>query len=183
MRNIPTVTKNLLIINFLAFLAMIALKPAMGVDLNDLLGLHFFMASDFHIYQLFTYMFMHAGWEHIIMNMFMLWMFGAVIERTFGEKRFLFYYIFCGLGAGILQDRGCLRRDLCAFTGFWHAIPQREIVYHPHSNPYQGKMDGLGFYCHRVRICLEHQQQCRPFSSFGRHALWVLPHSLLAETS
>lgn len=104
MRNIPTVTKNLLIINFLAFLAMIALKPAMGVDLNDLLGLHFFMASDFHIYQLFTYMFMHAGWEHIIMNMFMLWMFGAVIERTFGEKRFLFYYIFCGLGAGILQE-------------------------------------------------------------------------------
>lgn len=104
MFNIPTVTKNLLIINTLAFLGMLTLNRTTGIDLNDLLGLHFFMASNFHIYQLVTYMFMHGGWEHIILNMFMLWMFGAVVEQVWGAKRFLFYYIFCGIGAGIMQE-------------------------------------------------------------------------------
>ena len=104
MFNIPTVTKNLLIINTLAFLGMLTLNRTTGIDLNDLLGLHFFMASNFHIYQLVTYMFMHGGWEHIILNMFMLWMFGAVVEQVWGAKRFLFYYIFCGIGAGVMQE-------------------------------------------------------------------------------
>ena len=104
MRNIPTITKNLLIINILAFLAMYVLKGAMGVDLNNLLGLHFFMASDFQVYQLVTYMFMHANFEHILFNMFALWMFGCVVENVWGPKKFLFYYIFCGVGAGMLQE-------------------------------------------------------------------------------
>ncbi len=56
-RNIPLVTKNLLLINLIAFLAMLALK-SVGIDLNGLLGLHFFLADNFHIYQLVTYMFM-----------------------------------------------------------------------------------------------------------------------------
>lgn len=104
MRNIPTITKNLLIINILAFFAMYVLKGATGVDLNNLLGLHFFMASDFQVYQLVTYMFMHANFEHILFNMFALWMFGCVVENVWGSKKFLFYYIFCGIGAGMLQE-------------------------------------------------------------------------------
>lgn len=104
MPNIPSVTKNLLIINVLAFLATLTLKQVAGIDLNDICGLHFFMASNFQVYQLFTYMFMHGGWEHIILNMFMLWMFGAVVEHVWGAKKFLFYYIFCGVGAGIMQE-------------------------------------------------------------------------------
>lgn len=103
-RNIPTITKNLLIINLLAFMAMLAGKATLRMDLNDVLGLHFFMASDFHIFQLFTYMFMHANFQHILFNMFSLWMFGCVVERVWGPKKFLFYYIFCGLGAGVLQE-------------------------------------------------------------------------------
>ena len=106
MRNIPTITKNLLIINILAFLAMYVLKGAMGVDLNNLLGLHFFMASDFQVYQLVTYMFMHANFEHILFNMFALWMFGCVVENVWGPKKFLFYYIFCGVGAGMRNPEG-----------------------------------------------------------------------------
>ena len=104
MRNIPTITKNLLIINILAFFAMYVLKGATGVDLNNLLGLHFFMASDCQVYQLVTYMFMHANFEHILFNMFALWMFGCVVENVWGPKKFLFYYIFCGIGAGMLQE-------------------------------------------------------------------------------
>ena len=104
MFRIPVVTRNLLIINFLAFIAMLVLRQMNIVDLNSLCGLHFFMAQDFHVFQLVTYMFMHGGWEHIILNMFMLWMFGAVMERVWGPKRFIFYYIFCGIGAGIMQE-------------------------------------------------------------------------------
>lgn len=104
MFKIPTITKNLLIINILAFLTMLVLNQVSGIDLNNIFGLHFFMASNFHVYQLVTYIFMHGGWEHIILNMFMLWMFGAVVEQAWGPKKFLFYYIFCGVGAGIMQE-------------------------------------------------------------------------------
>lgn len=106
MRNIPIVTKNLLIVNIVAFLITYILgKDASGgYVLNDLLGLHFFMASDFHVYQILTYLFMHGGIFHIVMNMFMLWMFGAIVERVWGAKKFLFYYIVCGIGAGLFQE-------------------------------------------------------------------------------
>ena len=104
MFRIPTVTRNLLIINFLAFVSMLVLNQMGVANLNSLFGLHFFMAQDFHLYQLVTYMFMHGGWEHIILNMFMLWMFGAVMERVWGPRRFIFYYIFCGIGAGLMQE-------------------------------------------------------------------------------
>ena len=106
MRNIPIVTKNLLIVNVVAFLVCYLFgKDASGnFMLNDILGLHFFMASDFHVYQLITYMFMHGGFEHIIFNMFALWMFGCVVERVWGAKKFLFYYMACGVGAGLFQE-------------------------------------------------------------------------------
>lgn len=103
MPNIPTVTRNLLIINVLVFLAT-EVMGITGVDLNNLFGLHFFLAPDFHVYQLVTYMFAHGGWSHIFFNMFALWMFGCIVERTWGARKFLFYYIVCGIGAGLFQE-------------------------------------------------------------------------------
>ena len=103
MNNIPTITKNLLIINVAVFAATYVFR-SFGVDLNNVLGLHFFLAPDFHIYQLFTYMFAHGGFSHIFFNMFALWMFGCIVERTWGPKKFLFYYIVCGVGAGLFQE-------------------------------------------------------------------------------
>ena len=102
MRNIPVITKNLLIINVLMFAAYFVFGR-LNIDLNSLLGLHFFLVSDFHIYQLVTYMFMHAGWSHIFFNMFALWMFGRIVESVWGPKRFLTYYLACGIGAGLVQ--------------------------------------------------------------------------------
>ena len=102
-RNIPVITKNLLIVNLLAFVATWVLKLR-GIDLTDVGGLHFFMASDFNLFQFFTYMFLHADITHIFFNMFALWMFGCVVENVWGAKKFLFYYIFCGVGAGIMQE-------------------------------------------------------------------------------
>ena len=103
MFRIPTITKNLLIINLIAFFATFVLQLR-GVDLANVGGLHFFMASDFHLYQLVTYLFLHANFMHILSNMFGLWMFGCVIENVWGPKKFLFYYISCGIGAGLLQE-------------------------------------------------------------------------------
>ena len=103
MNSIPTVTKNLLIINVLCFFGgVVAMKY--GISLNDLLGLHFFMASDFNPAQLITYMFMHGGFQHIFFNMFALWMFGRTLEQVWGPKRFLSYYMVCGIGAGLVQE-------------------------------------------------------------------------------
>ena len=103
MNNLPPITKNLLIINVLCCLGAFAARKH-GVDLNDILGLHFFMASDFKPFQLVTYMFMHADFQHLFFNMFAVWMFGRTLEMVLGPKRFLTYYIVCGIGAGLVQE-------------------------------------------------------------------------------
>ena len=99
----PTVTKNLIIINVLVFFGTIVAQRY-GLDLTNYLGLHFFLASDFNPAQLITYMFMHGGFSHIVFNMFAVFMFGPILEQTWGPKRFLFYYILCGIGAGLIQE-------------------------------------------------------------------------------
>ena len=103
MNNTPPVTKNLIIINVLCFFATIVGQKH-GINLNDILGLHYFESEKFRLYQLFTYMFMHSGFEHIFFNMFAVWMFGRTLEQVMGSKRFLTYYMICGIGAGLVQE-------------------------------------------------------------------------------
>ena len=106
MFRIPPITKNLLIINLLVFIAQVIMDPQ-EPQLSAIAewgGLHIFMASNFHIYQFVTYLFLHASFMHLLSNMFGLWMFGCVIENVWGPKKFLFYYISCGIGAGLLQE-------------------------------------------------------------------------------
>jgi membrane associated rhomboid family serine protease len=103
MNNTPPVTKNLIIINVLCFFAAIVAQRH-GINLNDILGLHYFGSDKFELYQIFTYMFMHSGFEHIFFNMFAVWMFGRVLESVWGSQRFLFFYILCGMGAGLVQE-------------------------------------------------------------------------------
>jgi membrane associated rhomboid family serine protease len=99
----PPVTKNLIIINVLFFLGGVV-ATRYGIDLSSYLGLHFFMASDFNPAQLISYMFMHGGFTHLFFNMFAVWMFGRILEQIWGPKKFLFYYIACGIGAGLIQE-------------------------------------------------------------------------------
>ena len=101
-RNIPTVTKNLLLINIVVFVAALVFKQQF--DLERWGSLHFFLAPDFHPWQFITYMFLHGNFTHIFFNMFALWMFGCVIERVWGAQRFLIYYLVCGIGAGLCQE-------------------------------------------------------------------------------
>ena len=103
MNNLPTVTKNLLIINVLMFLATIVVQGR-SIDLGDYLGLHFVLSDRFNAAQLITYMFMHGGFTHLFFNMFAVWMFGRILEQVWGPKRFLFYYLMCGIGAALIQE-------------------------------------------------------------------------------
>lgn len=96
--NMPTVVKNLLIINGLFFLATVAMP-----SLTKLLGAYYYDSPYFEPWQIVTHMFMHGGFMHIFFNMFALWMFGTAIERIWGPKKFLTYYVITGFGAFILH--------------------------------------------------------------------------------
>ncbi|MEG1909929.1 MAG: rhomboid family intramembrane serine protease, partial [Bacteroidales bacterium] len=99
---LPPVVKNLLIINALFFLADLTLGTR-GIDLSKYLGLHYYSADNFYPFQYITYMFMHGSFSHLFFNMFALWMFGYALENYWGGKRFLFYYLVTGIGAGMIQ--------------------------------------------------------------------------------
>ena len=94
--------RNLLIVNVLVFLTQNLLPPSMGRWFEMTFALHSPMVLG-EFYQLFSYMFMHASLSHLFFNMFALWMFGRVIEYDLGSKRFLTYYLVCGVGAGLMQ--------------------------------------------------------------------------------
>jgi len=97
------VTLNLIIINALVMVADAVLERK-GIYLNDLLGLHYYDAPDYHIWQSVTYMFCHAGFNHIFCNMLSLYMFGRLMEQVWGAQRFLVYYLVCGVGAAVTQQ-------------------------------------------------------------------------------
>lgn len=101
----PPVTRNILILNIIILLAEWIL-PRVGIDLVQLLGMHYFGSRSFRIYQLVTYMFLHdpSGIAHIFFNMFALFMFGGLLERYWGAKRYLVYYLVTGIGAGVVQQ-------------------------------------------------------------------------------
>ena len=105
-RQTPPVVLNLIIINALLWVACIIVPDKFGINLTDLLGMHYFMSDKFHVYQLFTYMFLHdtSSFGHIFCNMFGVWMFGRVLEQMWGSKKFLFFYLVTGVGAAIVQQ-------------------------------------------------------------------------------
>ena len=96
------VIKNIIIINIALFIGMNLLNR-LGINLTEHLGLYFVKSEKFHIWQFVTHMFMHANLMHIFFNMFMLWMFGKILEQVWGSKRFLFYFFATGLGAAALH--------------------------------------------------------------------------------
>lgn len=110
---LPVVVKNLLIINGLFFLATVVLGRQ-GIDITPYLALHHWQSNDFGLWQFITHLFMHGhvagvnpdyegGFMHLFSNMFALWMFGSILENYFGSKRFLTFYLLCGVGAALFH--------------------------------------------------------------------------------
>ena len=117
--NFPPVVKNLIIINALVFVGQLTLEktyhltekfmlyPIMPETLRKLLVEKNYLdeSQKFQPYQIFTHLFSHSPtmFAHILFNMFALWMFGRILENVWGPKRFLFFYLVCGVGAAVLH--------------------------------------------------------------------------------
>ena len=101
----PPVVKNLLIANCIMFLAVTLIQPFAEFceQYMYLWWSRGILDPSFHSYQIVTYMFLHAGFGHLYSNMFALWMFGRTLEYELGSKRFLIYYMVCGIGAALIQ--------------------------------------------------------------------------------
>ena len=118
----PPVVLNLLIANVVVYVAMMLFEPSMirfqlfPLDIRagaqelwrEILSINSVVdptwnQAHFSIWQPLTYMFMHGGFSHLFFNMFSLWMFGRTLELELGAKRFLIYYIVCGVGAALFQ--------------------------------------------------------------------------------
>ncbi|MDF3077266.1 MAG: rhomboid family intrarane serine protease [Sphingobacteriaceae bacterium] len=101
--NIPPVTKNLLIINVIFFIATLLFQRGNESPLIEWLGVYYPASPKFKIWQIITYMFMHGGFFHIMFNMFALFSFGPSLEYLMGSKRFFNFYLLTGIGALVLQ--------------------------------------------------------------------------------
>jgi len=124
---LPTVVKNLIIINSLIAFAQFVVGR-FGIDMADYFGLHYWRSHYFKPWQFLTHMFMHGSYNdlnltimHLFSNMFALWMFGSILENVWGSKRFLIFYLVCGLGAAMLH------MGVVAYE--FHAIEQAFIQY------------------------------------------------------
>jgi membrane associated rhomboid family serine protease len=128
---IPTVIKNLIIINVIIYLAQYTLGQAFDTRLTDLFGLHDVHSAFFRPHQLVTYMFLHGSWPHVLLNMFALWMFGSMLENYWGPKRFLVFYAVCGIGAA-LAHLAVLYGEMSPVMDALHQYPpdqQQEWIY------------------------------------------------------
>ena len=96
-------TKHLLLITTLCFAVQVLCEHS-GVRLDDVLGLHYWQASKFNVMQTVSYMFMHGNFSHLFFNMFALWMFGTTVEQRLGTRKFVIFYLVCGIGAAIIQE-------------------------------------------------------------------------------
>ena len=101
---LPPVVKNIIMINVLLLLAYYAVKSVFSIDLNSILGLYFPKSESFKPVQILTHMFMHGGIWHLFFNMYALYIFGQVLENVWGPKRFLIFYMVCGLGAALVHE-------------------------------------------------------------------------------
>lgn len=99
--NITPTVKQLLIINIIFFIGS---KIVANGAAYDYLSLYFFENPKFELWQPITHMFMHVNIMHIAFNMLALYSFGSALEHFWGGKRFLFFYISCGLGAALLHS-------------------------------------------------------------------------------
>ncbi len=137
---LPDVVKNLLIINVILFLAT-QFYLYRGIDLTDILGLHYFGSSKFRVYQIVTYMFMHdpSSIMHIFFNMLALYMFGSAVENYWGPKKFLTYYMLTGFGAAVAHYAIVyyqLAPRLAVFNDYLESADMNKLYALVHSTAY-----------------------------------------------
>jgi membrane associated rhomboid family serine protease len=96
----PVVTMFLIAVNLLVFLFEASLDP---YTLNAVIAQYGLIPDAFHISAIFTSMFLHGGWLHVLGNMWFLWIFGDNIEDILGHEKYLVFYLLCGIAAAVTQ--------------------------------------------------------------------------------
>lgn len=132
-QTVPTIIKNLIIINALVFFAQQVFGNVGPFGMENLLALHDVHSVYFRPHQIVTHMFMHGSLAHLLFNMLALWMFGSVLENLWGPKRFLIFYMLCGLGAALLH-LGVLYMEMQEVMAIFNQLPaarQEELLYSP----------------------------------------------------
>jgi len=133
---IPPVIKNLIIVNVIVFLIQWTFENRGSFSMDNFFALHDIRSTYFKPHQIITYMFLHGGFWHIFWNMLILWMFGSILENYWGPKRFLIFYIVCGIGAALLHLL-VIYREL---TPVWDSLntyslhDQEVLRFHPKSD-------------------------------------------------
>lgn len=126
---LPPVIKNLLIINGLVFLAQVTFEMNGAFNIDNFFALHDVRSVYFRPHQLITHLFMHGGFQHILINMLALWMFGSNLENLWGAKRFLIFYMACGLGAAVLHLTVLYFENMAIIEQFNHLSLADQIMY------------------------------------------------------
>lgn len=138
MFNLTPMVKNILIIN----IVLLLIGSMLNFNLSGIFGVHYIFSDGFYIFQYATYMWLHAGFGHIFSNMFAVLIFGPMLERVWGSKRFLTFYLITGIGAGLLYgladtiEKGSLKSDTEAYI----ANPNPEDFY-IYVHEYQSRFD------------------------------------------
>lgn len=151
----PPIVKNLIIINVLVFVAQLSLDPIFG--LTGRIALWPVGAEQFEPYQIATHMFSHGSIGHIFFNMFALFMFGKQLENNWGPKRFLTFYLICGVGAAIAHlavqylageggpALGASGAVMGVLVAFGYLFPNTELLLFPIPVPVKAKWVVLGY--------------------------------------
>lgn len=171
MDRFPPVVKNLIIINILVWVAQLIYDRGDGVltmALTNKLALYPVSDPEFKPYQVATHMFAHASYAgnvfnyhivifHILFNMFGLYMFGRILENVWGHKRFLFFYLACGVGAAaahlimqaVLNDHnpavGASGAVMGVFVAFGYLFPNTQLMIIPIPVPIKAKWVVLAY--------------------------------------
>lgn len=162
----PPVIKNLIIINVLVWIAQLIYdkKDGLTMALTNKLALYPVSSPEFKPYQIATHMFAHSSYTvsfsapegriyffHILFNMFALFMFGRILENVWGAKRFLFFYLACGVGAAVahlaMQEImggysaavGASGAVMGVFIAFGYLFPNTELMIIPIPFPIKAK--------------------------------------------
>jgi len=138
MFNLTPMVKKILIIN----VVLLALGSILNFDLSAIFGVHYIFSDGFYIFQYVTYMWLHAGFGHLFSNMLAVIVFGPMLERVWGPKRFVTFYLITGIGAGLLFgvadtiEKGNLKSDMEAYIS--HPNPEDFYIY---VHEYQSRYD------------------------------------------
>lgn len=150
-QRITPVVLNLIIINALVFFIQAMFDGAnpqtiLDQKITGKIALYPFGTEYFKPYQLVTHMFAHGGFPHLLFNMFALWMFGTMLERVWGAKRFFIFYFACGLAAAVAHlvlefspAVGASGAIMGLFAAFAYLFPNTELIIFPLPIPIKAK--------------------------------------------